>query len=36
MKVNILERTYCDRRTGATLTDAAIGAIIKHAEKQDY
>ena len=31
-----LERTYCDRRTGATLADAAIKAIVKNAEKQDY
>lgn len=31
-----LERTYCDRRTGATLADAAREAIIKKAEKQDY
>jgi len=31
-----LERTYCDRRTGATLADAAKKAIIKMAEKQDY
>lgn len=31
-----LERTYCDRRTGATLSDAAREAIIKMAEKQDY
>ena len=31
-----LERTYCDRRTGATLSDAAIEAIVKMAEKQDY
>ena len=31
-----LERTYCTRRTGAELSDAAIGAIVKMAEKQDY
>lgn len=31
-----LERTYCNRRTGATLSDAAKGAIIKMAEKQEY
>ena len=31
-----LERTYCNRRTGATLGDAAKEAIIKMAEKQDY
>ena len=31
-----LERTYCDRRTGATLADAAREAIIKTAEEQDY
>lgn len=31
-----LGRTYCTRRTGATLTDAAREAIIKMAEKQDY
>jgi len=31
-----LERTYCNRRTGAKLADAAKEAIIKMAEKQDY
>jgi len=31
-----LKRTYCTRRTGATLTDAAKEAIIKMAEEQDY
>ena len=31
-----LERTYCNRRTGAKLSDAAKEAIIKMAEKQDY
>ena len=31
-----LERTYCTRHTGATLTDAAKEAIIKNAEKQNY
>lgn len=31
-----LERTYCTRRTGATLADAAKEAIIKNVEKQDY
>ena len=31
-----LERTYCNRRTGAKLSDAAKEAIIKMSEKQDY
>jgi len=31
-----LERTRCNRRTGAKLSDAAKEAIIKMAEKQDY
>jgi len=31
-----LYRARCNRRTGATLADAAIKAIVKNAEKQDY
>lgn len=31
-----LERTCCERSTGATLTEAAKEAIIKMAEKQSY